>query len=330
VITANKEVISKHKKYFFKLAKKNGVDIYFEAAVGGGIPIIRSLKVGFAANKITAFYGILNGTTNYILTKLDEETKSYEEVLKNAQSLGFAEADPTMDVSGMDAAYKCTILAAVAFKIDVQVGDIYCEGIDKLSLGDFEYAKEFGFKIKLLAFGKRDSDDTFQLSVYPTMIPKDHPLAHVRNEYNAVYIVGDQVGDALLLGKGAGGAPTGSAIVSDIIDCAFGVSQPVSRRNLETHFIKGYVTPFEKTDSQFFLRLLVSNETGVLEKVTRQFSKHHVNIEKITQRETKAETAELVIVTQKISEKNCLSLVADLKKTAAINSVISKIRVLKL
>jgi len=330
VVTANKEVMSKHKKEFFKLAKENAVDIYFEAAVGGGIPIIRSLKVGFAANKINAFYGIVNGTTNYILTKIAEEKKSFDAVLKTAQELGFAEADPTMDVSGLDAAYKCTILAAVAFKLDVQLDDIYYEGIENISLKDIEYAKELGYHIKLLSFGKRDANNHFELFVYPALIPEEHPLANVRNEFNATYIVGDHVDESMLLGKGAGAAPTGSAVVSDIIDISFGLSQSVSFRNLETLFISGNVRPFEDTASRFFLRLLVSDQAGTLEKITAQFSAQSVNIENIIQKEHKDQDAEVVIVTQSLSEKHCDSLIKRLEETAEITRIISKIRVHKL
>ncbi len=329
VVTANKEVISKHKRTFFTLAKEHGVDIYFEAAVGGGIPIIRSLKVGFAANKINSFYGIVNGTTNYILTKIEEEKKDFNTILKAAQDLGFAEADPTMDISGLDAAYKCVILAAVAFKLDVQLEDVFYEGIEAIQLKDIEYAHELGLRIKLLAIGQRQEGNQFQLQVYPAMVPLDHPLSGVRNEFNAAYIVGDQVGESMLLGKGAGGSPTASAIVSDIIDISFGLSQSVSFRNLETSFVSGKVVPFEDACHQFYFRFSIQDTPGALEQVTLQFSQHEISIENIIQKESHDNCAEVVIVTSSLSEKTCKMLLTSLASLSVFDALHSKIRLYK-
>ncbi|NBV42791.1 homoserine dehydrogenase, partial [bacterium] len=181
VVTANKEVVSKHKHTFFELAMKNKVDIYYEASVGGGIPLIRTLKVGLAANQIEALYGIVNGTTNYILTKLEDGNKGFNEVVSDAQALGFAEADPTMDVSGLDSAYKLSILASVAFKADVSVSDLYYEGIESITKTDMTYAQELGYTIKLLAVGRALKNNQLTFKVHPTMIPVRHPLAGVRN-----------------------------------------------------------------------------------------------------------------------------------------------------
>eukprot|EP01047_Picozoa_sp_COSAG01_P013504 COSAG01_NODE_636_length_14635_cov_18.612617_16_plen_316_part_01 len=211
VITANKEVMAKHQEHFFNLAKENQVDLCFEAAVAGGIPIIRALKVGLAANKINSLHGILNGTTNYILSKIQKEQREFSEVLAQAQKLGLAEADPSMDVSGLDAAYKLVLLAAVAFKCAISIDDIYYEGIENITLTDMRYADELGYGIKLLAIGKHFPEKGYSFKVHPTLIPKEHPLCGIHDETNAVFVYGDAVGESLLAGKGAGGAPTASA-----------------------------------------------------------------------------------------------------------------------
>lgn len=329
VVSANKEVISKHKRHFFKMAYDNNVDLYFEAAVGGGIPLIRSLKVGFAANKINAFYGIVNGTTNYILTKIKETKQDFSVVLKKAQELGFAEVDPTMDISGQDAAYKCAILAAVAFKLDVQIDDVFYEGIEKITLKDIEYADTLGYAIKLLAMGKNHENQPAQLQVYPTLIPKNHPLASVHNEFNAAYIVGDQVGESMLMGKGAGASPTASAVISDIMDCCFGLSDQGSRRNLETAFEYRQIMPFDECVSQFFLRLLLKNEPGALEKITLLFSENQISIEKIIQNESDDANAELALIISEITQQTFFELKAAIEATESCISVASYIRLHK-
>lgn len=329
VVTANKEVISKHKHHFIQYAKENNVDIYFEAAVGGGIPIIRSLKVGFAANKINAFYGIVNGTTNYILTKIQEESKDFDSVLKAAQELGFAEADPTMDISGQDAAYKCVILAAVAFKIDKQLDDVFYEGIEHITLTDIRYADELGYRIKLLSIGKRLDDETFSLHVHPTLIPINHPIASVRNEFNATYIVGDQVGESMLMGKGAGGSPTASAVISDVIDISFNISQSVSSRNLETSFLPSKVQSFDEHICQYYFRISLSNIPGALETLTNQFSNMNVSIEKIIQKELKNDVAEIVIISSEMSEKQSKLLKENIAKINHCKQIESSLRLIK-
>ena len=329
VVTANKEVISKHKQHFFKMAHSNGVDIYFEAAVGGGIPIIRSLKVGFAANKINAFYGIVNGTTNYILTKIKKENKDFQTVLKQAQELGFAELDPTMDISGLDAAYKCSILAAVAFKVDSQINQIPYSGIETITLKDLNYASELGYAIRLLAQGKRLESNEVELQVCPALIPSEHPLASVHNEFNAVYIIGDQVGESMLMGKGAGGSPTASAIISDVIDISFGISQKISSRNLETNFQPASIKPLNQTMSHYYIRLSVKNEPGVLEQISLQFSEKSISIEKIIQKESDTENAEIVIITNNISNNDFLEVEKSLNNLAVNNSIKASIRLYK-
>lgn len=327
VVTANKEVVSKHKKTFFELAKANNVDIYFEAAVAGGIPIIRSLKVGFSANRIDTIYGILNGTTNYILSKIEEDQAEFEDVLKTAQELGLAEADPAMDIEGTDAAHKLVILAAVAFKSDIQLESLYYEGIKSITLSDIQYAKQLGYSIKLLAIGRRFPDSRLSFKVHPTMVPLDHPLAAIRNENNAVYIVGNAVGEVLLSGKGAGGAPTGSAVVSDIIDIAFDYTKKINRRNLETDLQPAELVNIEETESQFYFRLQTVDQPHVLENVTGTFSQHGISISKILQKEAFQNQAEIVIVTHRSQESVIQDVKSQLEALDDVTEVSSLIRV---
>jgi homoserine dehydrogenase len=327
VVTANKEVVSKYKKELTNLAKDHGVDIYYEASVGGGIPIIRTLKAGFAPEKINSIYGILNGTTNFILTKIEEEQKEFTEVLKEAQSLGFAEKNPTMDVTGLDTAFKLIILAAVAFKVDVKLTDIAYEGIQKISLRDITYAKELGLKIKLLAIGKRLKNNTFAFSVQPVMLPQEHPLSAVRNEFNAIFIVGENINEAMLYGKGAGAAPTGSAIVSDIMDISYTYPQN-NIRNLEYDFKSVKMTNPAELYAKFYLRLLVKDTYGVLEKITNIFGQHKISLSKVIQKDEVKKYAEIVIMTHKVKETNMKNSIKELQKlTPLVHEVCSLIKV---
>lgn len=319
VVTANKEVVSKHKETFFKLAKENNVDIYFEAAVGGGIPIIRSLKVGLAANRIESIFGILNGTTNYILSKIEDEQKDFSVILKTAQELGLAEADPTMDVEGIDAAHKLVILAAVAFKANVQLKDLFYEGITKITLKDIQYAKELGYTIKLLAIGHKLSEGNVSLRVHPTLVPENHLLASIRNEVNAAYVVGNAVGEVLLSGKGAGGSPTGSAVVSDIIDIAFDVSNKLNRRNLETELYDVTVANINDTQSQYYLRVTLSDKPHMLETISKVIGEYDINIKKIVQKECIDNEAELVILTDETQESTMQEAKAKLESLDGVS-----------
>lgn len=327
VVTANKEVVAKHKKEFFKLAQSNGVDFYYEASVGGGIPLIRTLKIGLAANKIQAIYGILNGTTNYILTKITEEEREFADVLREAQQLGFAESDPSMDISGLDAAYKLVILAAVAFRADIQTDQLFYEGIENIRLKDIQYAKELGYIIKLLAIGKEVGPNLLSFRVHPTMIPSDHPLAGVRNETNAIFIIGNAIGESILAGKGAGASPTGSAVVSDIIDIAFDVSGSRTRRNLDDTVRQITLVPIDEIQIQFYLRLLAPDTPGTLEKIMGVFARNNVSISKIIQKDIKNDQAEIVIVTHKIMEKCMKNAVQEFNHSGIVTKLLSLIRV---
>ncbi len=325
VVTANKLVVSTYKMELIECAKRQKVGFYFEASVGGGIPIIHALNVGYSANRIQSIYGILNGTTNYILTKMDEAHKSFRGVLKEAQKLGFAEADPAMDISGLDAAYKLDILAAVAFKANVSLPQIYYEGIESVGLKDILYAKEFGYTIKLLAIGRRLKEDFLSFKVYPALIPLSHPLAHVRNENNAIFISGDAVGDGMIYGKGAGGLPTASAIVADIIDIAIKHSEDF-QHNCEEQLYPAAIYPMEETVSQFYLRLRVKDRYSVLENIARVFGQNKVSLLKVIQKDRVGSDAELVIVTHRVKEKNMKQAIADLKALFSVKTLFSVLR----
>ena len=298
VVTANKDLISLHKDQLFELAHTHQTHLHFEAAVAGGIPIIRTLKEGLSANTITSIYGILNGTTNYILSKMSHDAQSYEMALTQAKELGFAEADPSKDISGEDAAHKLVILASTAFKKYVSIDAIHFEGIDKVSDIDIQYALQLGYVIKLLAIGRHSNTHDFVLKVHPTMIPDHHPLASIHNEFNALYIYGDSVGEILISGKGAGGAPTGSAVVSDILDIA--ISETISHNHLN----EGLTSPLAISDtfSQFYLRLHVPDHPGSLELISGIFRQHSISIHKILQNESHSGIAELVVITHLVKE----------------------------
>ncbi|MCP4051322.1 MAG: homoserine dehydrogenase [bacterium] len=316
VVTANKEVIARYNNELTNLAEQNNADIYYEAAVGGGIPVIRSLKVGFAANKIKAVYGILNGTTNYILTKIEEEGKSFDEVLKKAQDLGFAEADPAMDISGLDAAYKLIILAAVAFKTDVTIDSLFYEGIENIKLRDIVCADELGYKIKLLATGQDLNSRGLSLKVHPALIPKSHPLAMVKNEFNAVYLEGDMVGESMLFGKGAGPFPTGSAVVSDIIDIAMdkrAASDRISRKE-SVAACKRVLLPIEKCETRFYIRFSSLDKQGLVEKINRVLEKNNIGISQTGPEEKIEQRSEVVMITDKVQEQDLYKAVAELDR----------------
>jgi len=348
VVTANKEVISKHKKEFFELAKKHKTDLYFEAAVGGGIPLIRTIKVGFSANEVQSLYGILNGTTNYVLTQIETENKEFDVALKEAQKLGFAESDPHMDISGLDTAYKLSILAAVAFNSNIKVSDFYYEGIESITLKDIQLAKELGYAIKLLAIAYKMGEAGMVFKVHPTMIPFSHPLASVKNELNAVFLVGDQVGESMLSGKGAGASPTGSAIVSDIVDIAFdtkvsrnkdengkdhiaitGTEDPlyINKRNLNDELHDSHLMNINDTYSQFYIRILVADTSGALAKLASVLGEQEVSIAKMIQKDTVKNCAEVVIITHKVKEEYMKTALKELQNLNCVEKIEAMIRV---
>lgn len=326
VITANKELIAKHKKTLFALARKNNVELLYEAAVGGAIPIIRTAKIAYAANDIENIAGILNGTTNFILTKIKSEKGDYNDVLKKAQELGFAEADPTMDVSGLDAAYKLVILANSFFKIEIDLKDVYYEGIENISLSDIQSAERLGYTIKLLALGSKKTNGNYIFKVHPTLLPNQHLLAQINNEFNALFVTGNAMGEALQYGKGAGPLPTASAIISDVVDIS--VSDYVcSLRNTEAPAALTKPMNINKSYSQFFIRLEVKDEVGVLETLSKLLRKYKISISKMQQQTLSNELAEIIIITHLIQENEMQKSIKEFKKESVIQTVNSLIRV---
>ena len=271
-------------------------------------------------------YGILNGTTNFILTKLFEDKQEFSAVLKEAQELGFAEADPSADVSGLDAAYKIVILAAVALKADIQIEDVFYEGIDTVQLTDTLYLDELGYRVRLIAKAKR-VDGALCVAVYPTAIPSDHPLATVRNEFNAIYSTGNMVGESMIYGKGAGSLPTGSAVMSDVLDIAFDIHAHRSRRNLEAAIESVDVLPISKQRTQFYCRIFLQDQVGALEEMSHVFNEGAISIRQLIQKQVLGDVAEVVVITDVVSESDFNALKQALNASESVSSIESVIRV---
>lgn len=325
VVSANKDLIAEQGRDLLDTAVEYGKDLLFEAAVAGGIPIIRPLKQCLAANEISDILGIVNGTTNYILTKMFEEGMEFGDALRQAQELGYAEADPTADVEGLDAGRKAAIMASIGFHSRVVFSDVYTEGITKITAADIAYAKEFDSVIKLLAVA-RNTEDGIEAGVYPMMLPKDHPLSSVRESFNAVFIHGDAVDDAMFYGRGAGEMPTASAVVGDIIDVARDLAYDCTGRISCTCYRQIPVKDFGEVENKFFLRMQVKNQPGVLAKIAQVFGEHMVSIARVVQKNAVADSAELVVVTDRVKEKHMKEALEKLGKMESIYEVSSVIR----
>ncbi len=319
VVTSNKEVISKHWPEFENAAKANNVGLYIEATVGGGIPILRTIIDSLQANNITKIMGIINGTTNFILTKMSEQGRDFAEVLKEAQALGYAEANPAADVEGFDATYKLSILSSMAFHAHMPVENIYREGVTKLTAADFETARQLGYEIKLLAIGKKRGK-SIEVRVHPTMIPKSHPLASVRDSFNAIFLTGSAVDDVMLYGRGAGQMPTASAVVSDVVEAvhADGHHKYMTFENIAG--MKDEVDLVRDWESVYCVRMRVADQTGVLAAIARTFADHGVSLKTVLQfgDAVPGEDAAITFVTHKAHE---LGVQAALKKAAELPTV---------
>lgn len=327
IVTANKELLGKHWSELEAVAKKAGVGIYFEASSVGGVPVIRVLQESMQANKINTIMGIINGTTNYILTKMAEEGLDYASVLKDAQDLGFAEANPSADVDGYDAMYKLSILSSLGFNTSIPITEIYREGITGISAQDMESAKELGYCIKLLAIGKRVGDK-IEARVHPTFVPLAHPLASVRNEFNAVFLNGDQVDDIMLYGRGAGSYPTGSAIVSDVVYCANRIEPVYGAFKNEGKVEKG-ITMVTDFMSRYYLSFSVEDKAGVLAKITEVLGKHNVSVTKVIQKDCDREgVVSIMFLTHTTSEHAIQKAVKDINQSKDVKSTDSLIRVI--
>ena len=326
VVTANKELIAKHWHELEPVAKQNGVGLYFEASCVGGVPIIRTLTESMQANKICEMYGIINGTTNYILTKMTEEGLGYETALREAQQLGYAEFNPTADVDGYDAMYKLSILSSLAFHTSIPYTCVYREGISRITPDDIRSARELGYVIKLLAIGRREGDRV-EARVHPTFVPVDHPLSSVRGSFNAVLLTGDYVDDIMLYGRGAGARPTGSAIVSDIVFCAKQKTQAYTDFGISESLQNGVELAADFA-TKYYIALTACDRAGALAEISRVLGEHGVSIRNVLQRGNVGEYAPITFLTHTAGEKAVTAALTKIEKLESVRSIDSLIRCL--
>ena len=332
VVTANKALLAVHGKEIFDAAEKQGVAVRFEASVGGGIPIIRAVQEGFASDRIESMHGIINGTSNYILTEMTARGRSFKEVLKKAQEKGFAEADPTFDVDGTDAAHKLCILCALSFGYYIELDQIYREGIDRLTPADIDFAREFGFTIKLLAIA-REHEGTIEVRVHPTMIPSSHLLATVDGAYNAIYIHGASVGSSMLYGLGAGEMPTASAVLSDAMDIARGLvrGSPGRGNALSVHnrFLGStQIRPMDEIESRYYLRFTAPDRPGVLSRIAGVLGDHDISISRVIQKgRERPGSVPVVIMTHAAREKDMRAALARIDGSKEVQAPTQMIRI---
>lgn len=320
VVTANKDVMAEYGHELLKLADQQKCDLFYEASVAGGIPIIRTLEDGLASDRISSLMGIVNGTTNFILTKMKTEHMSYEAALAEATRLGYAEADPSADVDGLDAARKMVILSSLAFSTEVHLEDVLVRGMKEIGDGDLEIAEEFGYTMKMVGSSKKD-EDGIEVAVEPVLMANSHPLASVNNEFNAVYIHGDAVGETMLYGPGAGSLPTATSVVSDIIASCRNLLLEVNGKRVHSAQHERVIKPESRRFAKYFHRLLVNDEVGVLAKITATYSNHGASLQSVIQRPAeKAGQAELVLLTHVISQQQHLDVINELAGTASVIS----------
>ena len=328
VVTANKEVMAKHGPALLSLASSKGAQLLFEASVGGGIPILRPLMKDLRANEIKAVRAIINGTTNYIITQMSQEDVDFPQALKEAQDLGYAEADPTNDVEGFDAAYKLAILASLAFQTKVNHESVYREGISRLTVNDFRYARELGYAVKLMAIAKREGADV-EARVHPVLIPEEAPLAKVNGVFNAVEMEGDMVGSVLFHGRGAGSMPTSSAVLGDILEIAWGMSGstvPASAVPLDN---ETNLRPISDLVTRYYIRITAEDRSGVLAQMAAILGNLQISIASVIQKEAdpQANTAELVITTHPSRERDVQEALQELEKLEVVKGIGNFLRV---
>lgn len=330
IVTANKELLAKHGEELFNFAEENNKVVLYEAAIAGGIPLIMPIKTILAGNKITKIKAILNGTTNYILTKMDVQGASYIDVLKEAQKLGYAEADPTGDVEGFDAAYKITTLATIAFGKRIKIENVYREGITKISPDDMKAANEMGYKIKLIASAELNEDSKADVRVHPMLVPKTKTLAHIDYVTNAVSLSGHPVGDVTLSGPGAGEFPTASSVVGDILAIASEIDKtdyllPMMRCN---HHENAVMTPIEDTRNKYYISITAHNRLGVIGRIGKACEDHNISLASIVQKEVAGDNAaKITVITEICKEKDMQNVINIFNNDPAIASVNSLIRV---
>lgn len=320
VVTANKDVMAEHGHELLKLADLEKCDLFYEASVAGGIPIIRTLEDGLASDRISSLMGIVNGTTNYILTKMKQENMSYEAALAEATLLGYAESDPSADVDGLDAARKMVILSSLAFSTEVHLDDVLVRGMKDIQAGDLELAEGFGYTIKMVGSSKKD-EDGIEVTVEPVFLANSHLLASVNNEFNAVYIYGDAVGETMLYGPGAGSLPTATSVVSDIIAACRNLLLEVNGKRVHAAQHERVMKSDNRRYSKYFHRLLVKDEVGMLSKLTSIYSNHMASLQSVMQHPAKNDgMAEIILLTHKISRQQHLDIIENLEGTASVIS----------
>ncbi len=342
IVTANKAAIARYGAEIFTAAEEVGVYVLLEAAVGGGIPVIQPLKQSLGVNRIKSVTGIVNGTTNYILTRMQTEGGEFADILADAQKLGYAEADPTADVDGLDAADKIAILASLAFGGRIKLQDVYCEGIRQVSAADIAYAQKLGFAIKLLALAKREEtalasdtleNEMLQVRVQPTLVPQTHPLASVSGVYNAILVEGEPIGQVMFFGPGAGSGPTASAVVSDILNITAVLKTGKNANQLHpllscTHQHYCRIAPMSEVFTRFYARFLTKDRPGVIGSLGTCFGNHNVSLESVVQTGFRGELAEIVVVTHDVREGNFRQALDEIRTLEAVESIPSILQVL--
>jgi homoserine dehydrogenase len=330
VVTANKDLVASHGAELFKLAEENQVDFFFEASVAGGIPILKALKDSLAANNIKQIMGIVNGTTNYILSQMTSNGVDFQPCLKRAQELGYAEANPTNDIEGYDAARKMAILASIAFNSNITEDMVYVEGITKISKFDIAYAAQLGYIIKLVGHAKPSpaADGAIEVCVYPMLLPKDHPLASVNDVFNAVFVEGDALGQSMFYGRGAGSLPTASAVAGDVITAAKKIVNNTRGVSGIRFFENKQVVPIGECSNKYYIRLMVQDKPKVLAQIAEAFADSEISLDSVIQKRVMdSGLAEIVLITHQVKEANLHEAIARLNKLSCVDCVASRIRV---
>ncbi|MEW6378455.1 MAG: homoserine dehydrogenase [bacterium] len=335
VVTANKALLAKHGEEIFEAAAARQVDIGFEASVGGGIPIIRAVREGLAANRIKSVYGIINGTANYILTEMERRGSSFESVLSEAQAQGFAEADPTFDIKGIDTAHKLAILASLCFGTRLSLDTIFIEGIDRITPLDLQFARELGYKIKLLALAK-DVNGEIEARVHPTLLSQDYLLATVDGVFNAISVVGERVGSTMFYGMGAGEQPTATAVLSDVMEIARNIRKGITRRITPTSFSEEYIQEKKVRDinqivSAYYLRFSALDKPGVMSRISGILGEHNISLASVIQKERRVgEAVPIVMMTHEALEQNIQNALGEINSLPFVTEKANLIRVAKL
>lgn len=327
VITANKDLMATHGEELLKVARENKRNIFYEGSVGGGIPIIRPLRHSLVADQVRRIVGIVNGTTNYILTRMVEDDLSFEEALSLARELGFAEADPSNDIEGRDASYKLIIMSGLAFGCNIDPGQVYVEGIGAVTREDIAYAREIGYVIKLVAIGEM-LPDGLALRVHPTLVPGEHPLASVSNEFNAIFVEGDAVGELMFYGRGAGALPTASAVLADMAEALRCIRRQAVNGFIEIAKKEIPLLSINKLESRFYLRFLADDRPGVFAALANAFGDEHVSLDMVIQKRRVNSTAEIVLVTHMVEENAFNRALEKVVSLPAIRPNPSKFRLL--